>query len=266
MSIITLMTDFGMDDEYVGLMKGVMLSIHPSATIVDITHHIKPQDTIQAAYTVNASYHYFPGGTIHVIVVDPGVGGKRTLIAVKMMGHVFIAPDNGVLTLLFGEGEIDACVRINNPDYFLKSISRTFHGRDVLAPVAAHIAKGVALNDIGTAADSADLVRLQGLESGRSESGEITGKIVSIDHFGNLITNISAHHFQDFCDSKPDRNPQIRVGNHMISGLSDTYESVESQRPLALIGSRGYLEIAINTGSAQKHLNVQKGDGVTVAI
>ena len=266
MSIITLITDFGLDDEYVGLMKGVMLSIHPSATIVDITHRIEPQDMVQAAYTLNASYRYFPDGSIHVIVVDPGVGGKRAIVAAKMKRHVFMAPDNGVLTLLLGGEEIDECIRVDNPEYFLESVSQTFHGRDIFAPVAAHIARGVALNRIGTPAASAELVRLPGLESCRSANGEITGKIVTIDHFGNLITNIPAHELEDLCTGKPGRKPQVRIGNHIISGLSSTYESVASLRPLALIGSRGYLEIAVNAGNANKHLNIQKGDGVTVAI
>ncbi len=266
MSIITLITDFGLDDEYVGLMKGVMLSIHPSATIVDITHRIEPQDMVQAAYTLNASYRYFPDGSIHVIVVDPGVGGKRAIVAAKMKRHVFMAPDNGVLTLLLGGEEIDECIRVDNPEYFLESVSQTFHGRDIFAPVAAHIARGVALNRIGTPAASAELVRLPGLESCRSANGEITGKIVTIDHFGNLITNIPAHELEDLCTGKPGHKPQVRIGNHIISGLSSTYESVASLKPLALIGSRGYLEIAVNAGNANKHLNIQKGDGVTVAI
>ena len=266
MSIITLITDFGLDDEYVGLMKGVILSIHPSATIVDITHHTEPQDIVQAAYTLNASYRYFSDGSIHLVVVDPGVGGKRAIVAVKMKGHVFVAPDNGVLTPLFGEGEVEECIRVDNPEFFLKSVSQTFHGRDIFAPVAAHIARGVPLGRIGTPADRDRLVRLTGFESCRSSNGEIKGKIVTIDHFGNLITNISAHELQDFCHGKPDCTPQVRIGNLVISGLSSTYEGVEASKPLALIGSRGYLEIAVNTGSAHTHLNVQKGDGVTVVI
>jgi S-adenosylmethionine hydrolase len=266
MSIITLITDFGLDDEYVGLMKGVMLSIQPSATIVDITHHIGPQDTVQAAYAVDAAYRYFPAGSVHLIIVDPGVGGQRAVIAVKTKGHVFIAPDNGVLTLVLDGGEIKACIRADNPEFFLKSISQTFHGRDIFAPVAAHIAGGISLNDIGHAADVAELVRLPDLKTCRSQKGEITGKIVSIDHFGNLITNIPEHQIHENRGDKSENNLRIRVGKHIISGLSHTYESVASGKILALIGSRGYLEIAANSGSAAKQLNVQKGDGVTVVM
>ena len=266
MSIITLITDFGLDDEYVGLMKGVILSIHPSATIIDITHRIEPQDVEQAAYTLYTSYGYFPDDSIHLIVVDPGVGGERAIVAARLNQNVFIAPDNGTLTLLFDQQEADECIRVDNPQYFLNTVSQTFHGRDIFAPVAAHIARGVALNRIGTAAKSADLVRLPGLKSSRSADGEIAGKIVTVDHFGNLITNISANELQDFCNNKPGCNLQVRIGSITISGLSNTYESVDILEPLALIGSRGYLEIAVNRGSANTYLNVQKGDGVTIVI
>ena len=266
MSIITLITDFGLDDEYVGLMKGVILSIHPSATIIDITHRIEPQDVEQAAYTLDASYRYFPDDSIHLVVVDPGVGGKRAIVAAKLKQHVFIAPDNGALTLLFGGEELDECIRVDNPEYFLKTISQTFHGRDIFAPVAAHIARGVPLNRIGTATESADLVCLPDLKSSRSADGEIAGKIVTVDRFGNLITNIPAYELQDFCTNKPGCNLQVRIGGITISGLSNTYESVAVLEPLVLIGSRGYLEIAVNRGSANTYLNIQKGDGVTVVI
>jgi S-adenosylmethionine hydrolase len=264
MSLITLITDFGLEDEYVGLMKGVMLSIHPAATIVDITHHIEPRDVIQAAYAVNASYRYFPEGSIHLVIVDPGVGGQRAIIAVKINGHIFIAPDNGVLTLLLEGGENDGCIRVDNPEYALDSISQTFHGRDIFAPAAAHLARGIELHGLGTAAAAGTLVRLSGLESRRTQQGEIIGKIIAVDHFGNLITNIPEHQLQAFYNSQAACQPQIRVGNHKIAGLAATYESVASLTPLALIGSRGYLEIAINSGSAAKHLKAQKGDRVTV--
>jgi S-adenosylmethionine hydrolase len=264
MSLITLITDFGLEDEYVGLMKGVMLSIHPAAAIVDITHHIGPQDVIQAAYTINASYRYFPEGSIHLVVVDPGVGGRRAIIAAKLKDHIFIAPDNGVLTLLLEGEENDDCIRIDNPEYALDSISHTFHGRDIFAPAAAHLARGIEIHCLGTVVETGALVRLPGLESRLTQQGEIIGKIIAIDHFGNLITNISEHQLQAFYDCQAARQLQIQVGNHKIAGLAGTYESVASLKPLALIGSRGYLEIAINSGRAEKHFKVQKGDRVTV--
>ena len=145
MSVITLLTDFGTDDEYVGLMKGVILTINPSATIVDLTHQISPQDIVQAAFTIYTGYHYFPEGTVHLIVVDPGVGTERRLLALKLKYHFFIAPDNGVLSLLLREKKVSALNQITNSDYFRASVSRTFHGRDIIAPVAAHLAAGEAL-------------------------------------------------------------------------------------------------------------------------
>ena len=220
----------------------------------------------QAAYTLDASYRYFPADSIHLIVVDPGVGGQRAIVAVRLKQHVFIAPDNGALTLLLGGEGADECIRVDNPDYFLKTISQTFHGRDIFAPVAAHISRGVPLDRMGTALESADLVRLPGLKTSRSADGEISGKIVTVDHFGNLITNIPAYELQDFCNNKPGCHPRVRIGGITISGLSNTYESVDVLEPLALIGSRGYLEIAVNRGSANTYLNVQKGDDVTVVI
>jgi S-adenosylmethionine hydrolase len=264
MSIITLITDFGTDDEYVGLMKGVILSIAPSINLVDITHHIDPQDVVQAAYVVNSSYSYFPEGTVHLIVVDPGVGGKRDVIALQVFRHVFVAPDNGVLSLLFDAETIEALIRIENSQYFLRSVSPTFHGRDIIAPVGAHIAGGVGLNQIGTNIALKDIVRLHDLGSYRAGNGALVGKIVAIDHFGNLITNIESKKLIEYCEGRSCYEPQIWIGNYSISGLCTTYENAEFQTPLALIGSRGYLEIAVNSGSAQRFFNVKKGDEVIV--
>ena len=138
MSTITLLTDFGLKDTYVGLIKGVILSVNPDAVIIDITHHVDPHDLSQAAFIIKSSYRYFPAGSVHVIVVDPGVGSRRAIVALTMMGQTFLAPDNGILTLIVDEGDIDAVVRVENSDYFLKAVSQTFHGRDIFAPVAAH--------------------------------------------------------------------------------------------------------------------------------
>jgi S-adenosylmethionine hydrolase len=181
-----------------------------------------------------------------------------------VLGHVFVAPDNGVLTLLFGAETIEALIRVENEQYFLRSVSPTFHGRDIIAPVAAHIASGIALNQIGTNIALRDIVRLHDLASYRAGNGALVGKIVGIDHFGNLITNIDAKQLIEYCEGRPPHKPQIRLGNYTISGLCTTYENAEFQTPLALIGSRGYLEIAVNSGSAQRYFNAKKGDEVIV--
>jgi len=161
MSILTLLTDFGTEDAYVGMMKGVILSINPQAVIIDITHQIDPQDLIQAAYIIKSSYRYFPEGTVHLLVVDPGVGSDRAIVALEMMGHIFLAPDNGVLTLLMDEGETDSIVSVENTRYFLESVSRTFHGRDIFAPVGAHLCRGLDIKNLGSPLDQQNLVHLK---------------------------------------------------------------------------------------------------------
>ena len=264
MSIITLLTDFGVIDEYVGIMKGVILSINPLAAIVDITHHIAPQDLIQTAYVIASSYVYFPQGTVHIIVVDPGVGGDRAIIALERMGHILLAPDNGVLTLLFEAGNIGPIIRVENPSYFLDSISQTFQGRDIFAPVGAYLSKGIELEVLGAPVDQKDLVCLSIQKPFISEESELVGLIVWIDRFGNLITNIDFSSLDKFCTSDRGPSPRIKIGGQLITGFSKSYGSVGLQKPLAIIGSRGYLEIALNCGSAENYFGAKKGDAVRV--
>ena len=266
MPIITILSDFGVDDEYVGVMKGVILSICPAVSIVDISHQIDPQDIAQAAYLIPATYRFYPKGTVHLIVVDPGVGSQRDILAFDHAGHVFIAPDNGVLTLLMNREKSDTIVRIHNADYFLKPVSATFHGRDIFAPIGAHIVNGTGLEDLGTKIDIGDIVHLEGLNCRLSENGELIGKIISIDRFGNLITNIDSNSLARMCQNDTENRLQIRINTHVIFDLSDTYASVAPGSPLALIGSRSYLEIAVNCGSAEQHFKARKGDAVRVKI
>ena len=266
MSIITLLTDFGTGAEYAGLMKGVILSINPSAAIVDITHQIDSQDIVQAAFTICASYEYFPDGTVHLVVVDPGVGSERSLLALEIKKQIFIAPDNGVLTLLFNEGEIKSLIRITNSKYFLASVSRTFHGRDIIAPVGAHLSVGIDIRTLGVEIDLRDAVQLDHLHPCMSENGELVGKIVVIDNFGNLISNINFRKLSEVYQNGQEKRIQIKIGSTVIIGLSEIYDSVQSKTPLALIGSRGYLEIAVNKGNAAQVLNVEKGDTVRVMV
>ena len=266
MSIITLLTDFGIEDSYVGTIKGVILSVNPSAMIVDITHQIDPQDLIEAAYVIKSTYRYFPKGTVHVIVVDPGVGSDRAIVALEMMGHIFLAPDNGVLTLLMDEGRIDSITRVNNSHYFLEPLSQTFHGRDIFAPVGAHISKGVDLKKLGSALDRNDLVHLSIRKPSISDKGELVGTIVSVDRFGNCITNIDLNCLEKFYKSSSEKNLVIAIGEYKIKGLSKSYDGVGLKQPLAIIGSLGYLEIALNCGRASRHFRAQKGDTIRVIL
>ena len=265
MSIITLTTDFGTNDEYAGIMKGVILSLNPSAVIVDITHHINPHDLLQAAYTIYASYRYFPPGTVHVVVVDPTVGSDRKIIAFKIADHIFLAPDNGVLTLILNKGDIGSIFRIDNTSYFLDPVSRTFHGRDIFAPVGAHLAMGVSLKKLGTPVAQKKLMCLSIPEPYFSDNGELIGSIVSIDRFGNLITNINLNDLEKMDKPFTGKKLCIIVGKDKVIGLSENYSSAIVGHPLAIIGSRAYLEISVNGGNAANYFRIEKGDGVRVS-
>lgn len=266
MSVISILSDFGADDEYVGVMKGVMLSISPSVSIVDITHQIAPQDIHQAAYLIPSYYHYFPAGTVHIVVVDPGVGSQRSILAVNYREHFFIAPDNGVLTLLLNTEKSDTIIRVDNSDYFLEPLSSTFHGRDIFAAVGAHLSCGTKLDAFGARIDVKDIVRLKDLNCRISQTGELIGKIVSIDRFGNLITNIDSVSLAAFYETGALKHLKIHIGAVAISGLSRTYSDAAPKAPLALIGSRNYLEIAVNGGNAKENLRAQKGDPVRLTL
>lgn len=264
MSIITLLTDFGIDDEYVGVMKGVILKINPSVKIVDITHRIDPQDIIQAAYTLSASYTFFSTPCVHLIVVDPGVGTGRNILAFEKAGHVFVAPDNGVLSLVFKNEEEPKLIKVENTDFFLESLSRTFHGRDIFAPVGAHITSGVDLNRLGPIIHPDDIIRINDLSPSVSAQGDLLGKVISIDRFGNLITNIDSDALSTFCKNNSGWSARIEIGKQIITGLCETYADGAVRTPVALIGSRGYLEVAVNKGSAEKQLQAAKGSIVRV--
>jgi S-adenosylmethionine hydrolase len=263
-SVITLTTDFGISDPYVAVMKGVILTVNPAAVIIDLTHHIAPQNLVQAAWTIKAAFSFFPPGTVHVIVVDPGVGTDRRIIAFETEKYIFLAPDNGILTLLMDELENGCVYHINNPDYFLEKISRTFHGRDVFAPVAAHITKGVRVDEMGTKIHAGDPVRLDMNRPRLEDDGALTGSIIGIDRFGNLTTNISrellGRSFQEFLSN----NAYIKIKGKGIQGLSESYQSADKGEPVAVIGSSGFLEIAINCGNATSFYQASEGDRVTV--
>ena len=262
MSIITLLTDFGTRDAYAGIMKGVILSITPSAVIVDITHHIDPQDILQAAYVIKSSYRYFPQGTVHVVVVDPGVGSDRTIVALDMMGHIFLAPDNGVLTLVMDQGKMDSLVRVENTRYFLHPVSHTFHGRDIFAPVAAHLCRGMDIKNLGPPLDPHHLTRLNIDKPRLSGTDRLVGTVVCFDGFGNCISNIDQTHLKDIDAVGSGRKLEIKIGNTSIKGLSSSYRDTKIRQPLAIMGSFGYLEIALNQGNARRALGISKGDPI----
>jgi len=264
MSIITLLTDFGVSDEFVGVMKGVILSVNPAARIVDITHAVDPQDILQAAFLIHAAWSYFPTGTVHVVVIDPGVGSRRSIVAVQKEGHIFLAPDNGVLTLLLEAHGIEEAVRVENPDFFLHPVSDTFHGRDIFAPVSAHLSAGLVLRQLGTDILPRQLTRLSIPKSKAIRPNVLSGVILSVDRFGNLITNIHQSELKRIDEPSDGRVPEITIGNQTIIGIHRSFHQAPAGGSLAIIGSRRYLEIAVNRGNAAALFNAKRGDPVCV--
>ena len=262
-STVTLLTDFGLEDAWVGMMKGVILGINPKARIVDIPHQIPPQDTATAAWTIAAAYSYFPRDTVHVIVVDPGVGSDRNIICARRGAHIFVAPDNGVLSTVLepGAGEIRI---VKNRDLCLDVVSNTFHGRDILAPVGAHLSLSQDIASVGPAAAFESLVQLDLPKPVLTDSGELRGTVIMIDHFGNVITNIDRPALEAFQAANDGCRPEIALGEHHIHGLSATYSRAKTGQPLALFGSMGYLEIAIFGRDARREMNLSRGDRVKV--
>jgi len=269
-AIITLTTDFGLTDAYVAAMKGVILSINPEAKLIDICHTIKPQNIAQAAFVLSTAYKFFPKNTIHLVVVDPGVGTERRAIILRTPSADFVAPDNGVLSYVVQEssakhmaGNVDLqqlgpeleAVAITKAEYWRSPVSPTFHGRDIFAPVAARLSLGFPPIDFGEVITSVTMLPL--LRPYQAQDGSLVGHILHIDSFGNLITNIKR---QDLPEAKPAIT--IKVGSQLISGLSRTY--AEGEELLALIGSGGYLEIAVKGGNASAILDAEVGNEIRV--
>jgi S-adenosylmethionine hydrolase len=265
MAIITLTTDFGLEDAYVGIVKGVMLAVSPAATIVDISHGVDPGDIARAAYLLETAYGFFPAGTVHVVVVDPGVGSERRIVAVEMNGHRFLAPDNGVLTGVLTERGEGTAVSVENPRYFLSPVSRTFHGRDIFAPVAAHLSKGLNLGDLGPPADVGSLVRFDRSAPVVDPPHGIAGSVMAVDRFGNLITNVRERDLSEICGGAGSCELEIEVHGRTIHGLSAAYASVAPGEPLAILGSSGRLEISINGGNAGEVFSAGPGKEIRVA-
>ena len=265
MAIITLLTDFGLTDEYVGVMKGVILGISPRAKIVDITHNIPAQSIRAASFILKTSYSYFPPGTVHVAVVDPGVGSERQIIAAKADGHYFLAPDNGLLFPILDHEPSPVIVSVANSKLCLQNISRTFHGRDIFAPVAAHLSQNVNMEELGPAVS---LPEIQQLGQAREEQMPelLLGQVVWVDHFGNLVTTISKAGLEIFAHHRPLSALSVQVEDRDRLIIADTYSRVDRGALVALIGSRDFLEISVNMGNAQEALKAGPGARITVSF
>lgn len=242
--IITLTTDFGLKDPYVAIMKGVILSINPEARIIDISHQVNAGSIIHAASLVEETCRFFPAGTIHVAVVDPGVGGRRRPILFQAESHFFVGPDNGLFWPIISNYQDGRIIHLTESRYFLPYVGNTFHGRDIFAPVAAHLSKGVDPITMGSIVN--DPVSFK-MPAPQQREGILYGQVIRVDNFGNLITNIRRRHLKAFAGTG---QPIIHFENLVIEGLENTYSETTPGDLLALFGSSGYLEIAVNQGRA----------------
>jgi len=260
--IITLTTDFGLSDGFVGVMKGVILGINPQATIVDITHDIAPQNVEQGAFLFANAVKYFPASAIHVVVVDPGVGSARRPIALQAGETFFVAPDNGILSLAVSYPlSVIRCVHLNKPEYWLPRVSNTFHGRDIFAPVAAHLSLGVPLEAMGE--PIADWVRLSWCTTASWRAGdEIVGRVIHIDRFGNIITNIG----EEMLAGMDRARMVVKVGGRTLRGIKPTYSAAAPGEAIALISSSWQVEVAVREGNAAQTLGVRFGDKVILGL
>lgn len=256
-SIIALLTDFGTRDGFVGIMKGVILTINPSVHLVDISHEVLPQDILTGALILRSAVAFFPPGTVHVAVVDPGVGSQRRAILVETRNAFLVGPDNGLLSLAAPAEALVRIVHLTNTQYFLSPLSHTFHGRDVFASVAAHVSLGVSPETFGPIVTTMEQLSLPHLE--RTDS-QLIGRVMTIDHFGNLITNITETDLLPF----PREKLWVSIGSVQIRGLVSTYASVQVGSIAALINSWGILEIAVRNGSAAQQFGIQPGTPVCV--
>ena len=255
MSILTLTTDFGLSDAYVGVMKGVILSIAPQAVLVDICHEIPPQAVAAGAFVLYQAVPYFPADTVHLVVVDPGVGSNRRAVAVRTEQGIFVAPDNGLLSMVLADMTVLESVQLAQPASEAPAISTTFHGRDMFAPAAARVSAGASLTSLGT--PIANLVHIPVSQPELRENRDIVAHVIHVDSFGNLILDVTT--------AQTSRDCHLRIGRHRIHHLSKTFAAVEPGELLAYVGStRGHLEIAIRNGNAAAALGAQVGDQVQI--
>jgi S-adenosylmethionine hydrolase len=259
MTVITLLTDFGTRDGYPGVMKGVIWKIALGVQIADLSHDISPQNILEAGLLLGRTAPYFPPGTIHVAVVDPGVGTSRRGIAAQLGSQYFVGPDNGLFSLIIARAEVNKetikFVHLNRPEYWLASVSSVFHGRDVFAPVAAYLASGVSLDALGTKIE--DPVRLEIPTPVRTRKGWL-GQVIHIDHFGNLSTNLNLSHLQNVSAMV------VKIKDRQVSGLVSTFGERPAGTLIALLDSSGSLAIAVVNGSAANVLNSKTSDQAEV--
>ncbi|OQX10171.1 MAG: hypothetical protein BWK76_21085 [Desulfobulbaceae bacterium A2] len=260
--IITLTTDFGLEDEYVGLLKGVMLCREPNLRLIDLCHALPPGDIAAAARMLRASWLFFPPGTVHLAVVDPGVGGSREILALTVGDQFFVGPDNGIFSPWFNTTPPPQVRRVTNTRLFLPRISATFHGRDIMAPVAAALAGGLPLAETGPALAPEACVRLA-LSQAQRVKDCLCGSIVARDHFGNLLSDICREELAGLAGDT-DALLQVEVAGSPALRLVRCYDEASVGEAIALVGSRGVLEIAVNRGNAARILGVDAGATVIV--
>lgn len=254
-ALLTLLSDFGLQDIYVGSLKGVILQINSSLVIVDLTHQIPPQDVAAASFALASAYSYFPDGSVHVVVVDPGVGSFRRAIAVQIDQGYLVGPDNGVFDAVLSRSPTVEAVELTEPRYWRTGTpGATFHGRDIFAPAGAHLASGVPLRVLGRPIEPRTLIRLA--RPGGTDACELVGCIQYVDHFGNLITDIPGACIEG-------RSWSVEIAGRAAPGLR-TYADALPGELLALVGSHGFVEIAVNRGNA--HSLLKRGSGSSVSV
>lgn len=261
--IIALLTDFG-DTHYVGIMRGVILSINPNVVIVDITHNIRRHNIVEGAFILLNTYKYFPAKTIFVIVIDPGVGSSRKAIIVKCKRYIFIGPDNGVLYPSIIEDGVEDIYMITNRKYMLENISQTFHGRDIFAPIAGYVSRGIKLSEIGPKLNLSEIAKIT-FNKPIIRDKKIIGEILYIDGFGNIVTNIDANIIKKLCIGRHRISLEIAEHKYMLP-LVKSYSDVDRGKPLLIIDSFNMLEIAINGGDASKYFSTKNGDKIIIEI
>lgn len=257
--LITLTSDFGTRDSFVGIMKGVIAGINPTVGVVDLTHGIPAQDVLAGALTLRHSIQYFPRGTIHVAVVDPGVGSARRPLLIECAGSYFIGPDNGLLSLAIGDKKPHHVVHLSNPAYHLQPTSATFHGRDIFAPAAAHLSRGVPITSLGEKLETYDQLALS---KPIRDTDEISGEIIYIDNFGNLFTNIEEHDLRELDAQRF----EVVLSGIRIPGHAHYYGATSAGDFVAVVNSWGLLEVAVYCGNARQHTGAKVGDKVKIIV